>query len=195
MLSEEIFMNLESDRFKRVASGEERIVINMDNAREFVSRHPIAFENTPSIADDEIVDINDLMIYNKSVFDMCNEILGELHQLRHFGKENFDIFSKKSAFANRILAETMPLTRDFVKSFVLKRVKKHQMKKQDMYSSTRSLDSLADASKSTEEFERQYNFLLAQSIDETTDILMGRLLLDTVQFFRNIYAGAAASDA
>lgn len=177
-------MNLESERFQRVSTGDEAIKIPMSDIVEFVEKHPVAFKDTPNIANDENVSIDDLMVYNKSVFDMCNTILGDLHNLRHFGRDVVEVFSKKSAFANRFLAETMPLTRDAVSTYVMARVRKMQQLKRDVDMSKRPLDSLADSSRATEEFERQYDFLLAQSVDETTDILMARLLLDTAQYFQ-----------
>ena len=177
-------MNLESERFQRVSAGDEVIKIPMSDIVEFVEKHPLVFKDSPNVAEDEIVSIDDLMVYNKSVFDMCNAILGDFHNLRHFGRDVIQVFSKKSTFSNRFLAETIPLNRDAVSAYVMSRVKNMQQLKREIDMAKRPLDSLADSSRATEEFERQYDFLMAQSVDETTDILMARLLLDTAQYFR-----------
>jgi hypothetical protein len=188
IISENVFMDLEGERFKRVSSGELKLSISMEGVKDIVQKNPSAFKDSAAdVAEAEEIAINDIMVYNKSVFDMCNEILGDLHHLRHFGKDTVVVFSKKSAFANRFVAECIPLTTLSIASYVMSRIQKVQTMKKDILTNKKSADNLTDSSRITEEFERQYNFLLTQTIDDTTDILMARLLVDTVQYCRGKY--------
>ena len=179
-------MELESARIQRLSVGEENLVISMEYVQDIMNKNPKAFKNHVNALSEEVVDVNDIMVYNKSVFDMCNEILGELHQLRHRG-EALSHFSKKSVFSEKLIAETIPLTTKAISEYVLYRIERLQSLKADVCDRKSSTDSLADSSRAATEFERQYNFLLAQTIDETTDVLMARLLLDTVSHFRKKY--------
>lgn len=180
-------MRLESERFERASLNQESIVIEMGDISDLVKMHYDAFKTVPNICDDEMVDLQDVMVYNKSVFDMCNEILNDLHRLKHFGKVGNDIFSKKSSFGNRLIAESIPLTSLDIQKYVFQKIKKLQLLKREVANKKRPLDNIADASRTAEEFERQYNYLLAQSVEESTDILMARLLLDTADYFRELY--------
>lgn len=173
-------MELESQRFQKVSDGQEKVCILMDEVLELAKRYSLA---TDKVAASEELNVNDLMIYNKSVFDLCNDILSELHRLRHYVKAPKPVFSEKS-FAERILAESLPLTTSTVAQYVMDKLKKVQASKSDVILSKRPPDSLVDVSRATEEFVKQYNFMAEQSIDETTDILMARLLVETVQYFR-----------
>jgi hypothetical protein len=186
-MSDDLFMTLEGERFQRVSGGGDRPSIPMGGVQDLANKCPVAFKRVPDVAAAEEIEINDIMVYNKSVFDMCNEILGDLHHLRHFGRNTVEVFSKKSAFANRFVAECIPLTTLSIASYVMSRIQKVQTMKRDTLTNKNSADKLTDSSRITEEFERQYNFLLGQTIDETTDVLMARLLVDTVNYCRGKY--------
>ncbi len=133
----------------------------------------------PSGGSDAAVDIKDLMVYHKSVFDMCNDILSDLHRLR-YDRQN------GGEFAERVMAASIPLTSNAIAKYVIKKIEKQLRRKRDVLMEKRSPDELADSSRAVTEFGRMYNFGVSQTVDEITDVLMTRLLVDTVKHFSEL---------
>ena len=134
------------------------------------------------------------MVQHKSVFDMCNEILTELHRLRHFSHEIIDSFSEETSFYERLISKCIPMNHVEIAKFVVKKVDKILRLKRDVILEKRSLDELSDASRAALEFEKQYNFMMMQTVDDITDVLMCRLLVDTADYFQNAYFVNVLSD-
>ena len=110
---------------------------------------------------------------------MCNDILSDLHRLRHDHQSTGE-------FAQKMVASSIPLTSDAIARYVIAKIEKQLRLKRDVLLEKRSPDELADSSRAVTEFGRMYNFGMSQTVDEITDILMTRLLVDTVKHFSQL---------
>jgi hypothetical protein len=129
------------------------------------------------------------MVMHKSMYDACNEILAEVHSLRHFsGDVIVRISSNSSQFADRLLAQSLPLSPAAVRDLVLRRLQRTEGLKRSVILGTRSVDELVDSKSSVAEFERHFNSALHDAIDEITDAMLYRMLATEVDFFQRCYA-------
>jgi hypothetical protein len=168
---------VEEARFKRYQAGD-------------TLRLPISSDARPDEDDlgkgGAVAAIDDVMVMHKSIYDACNEILAEVHSLRHFSGDLIVRISN-SRFAEQLLAQSVPLTPGCIRDLVLDRMRKAEDTKRSVILGTRSVDELVDSKSSVKEFERNFNSALHDAIDEMTDGILYRMLATEVDFFTSLY--------
>jgi hypothetical protein len=182
IISDDIFLEVEEARFERYQAGDAlRLPISASGVR------PSPHEEEDTIKGGVVAAIDDVMVMHKSIYDACNEILAEVHNLRHFSGDLIVRISNNSRFAERLLAQSVPLTPGCIRDLVLDRLRRTENMKRSVIHGTRSVDELVDSKGSVMEFERNFNSALHDAIDEMTDGILYRMLATEVDFFTNLY--------